>query len=58
MTAAYSLVGAMAVGFGLGWLYDRSTGSSAGAPVGALLGCVLGIVSAVILIFRINGNGK
>ncbi len=57
MSAAYAVVGSMAVGFGLGWLIDRVTHSEFGTPIGAVLGAVLGVVSALFLINR-SGGGK
>src|SRR5476651_1260360 len=32
MSAAYSLIGAMIVGFGLGWVFDKATHSTYGQP--------------------------
>jgi len=56
MSAAYSLIGSMAVGFGLGWVFDHFTHSTYGQPVGAVLGSILGIASAVFLINRDSGG--
>ncbi len=56
MSAAYSLVGAMIVGFGLGWVYDRYFHTISGQVIGGLFGSVLGIGSAIFLINRDGGN--
>jgi F0F1-type ATP synthase assembly protein I len=58
MSAAYSLVGSMIVGFGIGWLYDRATHGTYGQPIGAVLGAIFGIVAAMALINRDGGSGK
>lgn len=58
MSAAYSLIGAMGVGFGLGWLFDRATHSDYGQPIGAVIGAILGIAMAMMLINRDGGGGK
>ncbi len=50
MSAAYSLLGSMVVGFGLGWAFDKYTHNNYGMVVGSLLGSVLGIVSAIWMI--------
>ena len=57
MSAAYSLVGSMIVGFGLGWLFDHFTYSIYGQVVGSVFGAVLGIVAAIFLINN-DGGGK
>ncbi len=56
MSAAYSLVGSMIVGFGLGWAFDKLTHNNYGQAIGALLGSVLGIASAIFLINRDGGT--
>jgi F0F1-type ATP synthase assembly protein I len=58
MSAAYSLIGSMIVGFGLGWLFDRATHSNYGQVIGAVAGSILGIVTAIVLINRDGGGGK
>jgi F0F1-type ATP synthase assembly protein I len=58
MSAAYSLVGSMIVGFGIGWAYDKATHSSYGQPIGAMLGAIFGIVAAMWLINHEGGNKK
>jgi hypothetical protein len=55
ISAAYFLVGAMAAGFGIGWLIDKSIGASqTGTAIGGLLGCVVGIAGVVWMINRGN----
>ncbi len=52
ISAGYTLIGAMILGFGLGYLFDRLTGNTYGAVVGALFGAVLGIGAVFYLINR------
>ncbi|HVL38836.1 MAG TPA: hypothetical protein VM328_05540 [Fimbriimonadaceae bacterium] len=54
LSAAYALVGAMMVGFGLGWLVDTFIlgAGNIGQLFGALGGCVLGILSVMWLISK------
>jgi len=50
MSAAYSLIGSMIVGFGLGWLFDKATHNNYGIVIGSLAGSVLGIVASIWMI--------
>lgn len=55
MTAAYALVGMMALGFGIGWLLDHGHNTSNFGPaIGGLVGCVVGIGFVIWLINRPN----
>ena len=58
MSAAYSLVGAMIVGFGLGWGYDRIFHTIYGQVIGSLLGSVLGITTSIFIINKDSGDSK
>jgi hypothetical protein len=53
LTAAYALVGMMALGFGIGWLFDHgANGANFGPAIGGLVGCIAGIVFVIWLINR------
>jgi len=58
MSAAYSLIGAMIVGYGLGWGYDKLFHANYGQVIGALIGSVLGIASAIWVINKDSGDTK
>jgi F0F1-type ATP synthase assembly protein I len=52
MSAGYTLVGCMIMGYGIGWLIDRPSGGTAGQAFGALGGCVVGMFVTIVMITR------
>ncbi len=52
LSVAYTLIGAILVGFGIGWLIDRSSHGYIGQALGTLLGAIAGIAGAVFTIVR------
>lgn len=54
MTIAYSLVGSMAVGFGLGWVIDHFAKTTIFAALGGMVGALFGIYVTFVLTQRAN----
>ncbi|MEO7453231.1 MAG: AtpZ/AtpI family protein [Fimbriimonadales bacterium] len=52
LTAAYSMIGCVVGGFGLGWLLDGGSDSMAWRAILTLVGAVLGLGFAVFIVLR------
>jgi F0F1-type ATP synthase assembly protein I len=54
LTVAYTIVGLPLVGAGVGWLIDRSLGTSGAVAIGVVAGAALGMVMALMMLNRQN----
>lgn len=52
LSAAYAMIGAVVVGFGVGWLLDGGGESVTWRAVLTIFGAVMGLVSAVWMVIR------
>jgi F0F1-type ATP synthase assembly protein I len=58
MSVAYSLVGCVVVGWGIGKLIDMQTGGALGQAIGTLLGAVGGLAASIMMIMRAGDRDK
>ena len=52
MTLAYAIVGVPVFGYGIGFLVDKSNGTTTYAGIGMLIGCLVGIAVAVLMLSK------
>ncbi len=50
MSVAYAIIGVPVFGYGIGFLIDKSSGSTTFAGFGMLIGCLVGIAVAVVML--------
>lgn len=58
LSVAYTLVGCIAVGWGVGKLIDLNSGSSLGQAIGTLIGALLGLAGALFTLIRAQNKPR
>lgn len=52
MSVAYAIIGVPVFGYGIGFLVDKSSGSTTFAGIGMLIGCLVGIAVAMVMLSK------
>ncbi len=56
LTIAYTIIGLPLAGLFIGWLIDRSLGTTMAKGIGVIVGAALGMVMALVMLAKTNQN--